>query len=66
VAPAFAAYQLATVLHGAAYDRHVAAGGRRGSFGRAAALGLLSAAICYAAMIGALIFWSFVTMPHKG
>jgi hypothetical protein len=57
--PTFAMCGLAQSLQGAAYDRHVAAGGSRGSTWRVAGLGVVSLAMC----CGGTVFYEVATTP---
>jgi hypothetical protein len=57
--------RLAKSLQGAAYDRHVAAGGSRGSSWRAAGLGVASLAICFGAITGVAAIHAVATAPDE-
>jgi hypothetical protein len=65
IVPVFVVSQLAKFLQGAAYDRHVALGGSRGSRWRAAGLGVVSLAIYFAAIVGTIIIHFVATVPDK-
>lgn len=57
--PTFVMWGLAQSLQGAAYNRHVAAGGTRGSTWRVAGLGVASLAMC----CGGTVFYEVATTP---
>lgn len=56
---------LAKSLQGAAYDRHVALGGSRGSSWRAAGIGLASVAICFGVIVGVAAIHAVATAPDE-
>lgn len=72
IVPIFVMRALAKSLQGAAYDRHVQAGGSRGSSWRAAGIGLASLAICFGVlaicfgvMIGPAVFHELTTARDR-
>jgi hypothetical protein len=65
IVPIFVMGSLAKSLQGAAYDRHVQAGGSRGSSWRAAGIGLASLAICFGMIIGPAVFHELTTARDR-
>ncbi|HEX3474977.1 MAG TPA: hypothetical protein VHT91_08040 [Kofleriaceae bacterium] len=63
--PILALNMLASSLQGDAYDRHVSAGGSRGSSWRAAGLGVASLAIYFAAIASVIEIRAAATRPDK-
>lgn len=65
IVPIIVMRALAKSLQGAAYDRHVAAGGSRGSSWRAAGIGVASLAICFGAIVGGVAVHEVATAPDS-
>jgi len=65
LAPIVVTSWLAKELQGAAYDRHVAVGGSRGSRWRAAGLGVVSLVVYLAAIFGTLTIHYFAIRPDR-
>lgn len=63
--PILAMRELAKALQGAAYSRHVAAGGSRGSSWRVAGVGVVSLAIYLGLIYGVLTIVFLTTGPHE-